>query len=185
MSCRNCHHRTRGAALLASLGANVTLTKLEAGSAAFGGPEAAAALAASLRSNATLRSLDIASTFRFVGLGPVLSALGGSAESPSVCALLSLNLTWATLDLPACQALGASLAAGARLEELNAENCSVTPEGAAAIADGLTAAAANGTARLRSLRLANNSIGREGTHIGSASLKPSLPASHHPVRAAN
>lgn len=101
----------RGTALLAALGANDTLTELSLSSslsdAILGGVEAAAALATSLRSNATLRTLAIhaASLGGPEGMCLVLGALGGSP-------LTALDISRQTLDLPACVALGESLARG-------------------------------------------------------------------------
>lgn len=119
------------------------------------------ALAASLRRNATLRALDFSrANLASEELHLVFSALGGCAENPSLCGLVSLTATRTPLDRLACEALGRSLARGAKLEVLIAEGCSIGPEGAAAIADGI--AGAGRASRLRSLNLDFNQIGLKG-----------------------
>lgn len=126
------------------------------------GDKAAAKLAASLRANGTLRSLDIHDIDYFgpEGMRLLLGALGGSEAQPSRCGLTKFSLPRSRLDLPACAALGESLAHGATVESLNLRRHSVGSEGAVAIAQGL--AAAGGASRLCSLDLSANAIGPEG-----------------------
>lgn len=163
----------RVTALFAALGANVHLTTLElTDGLCFGGRhEAAIALASSLHNNRTLRKLQInngscTSMCGAEGMRLVLAALGGSDERPSCCGLTSLTLGSLALDLPACAALGQSLARGTTLEELclATQSGRAVPDGPAAIFEGLAATVTGGRSRLRVLTISSYPILREGAN---------------------
>lgn len=155
--------------LIAALAQNNTLTELSLRDAEYGGQGGPAeTLAQALRANSTLRTLDIGHithTGTNAGFGGFAGGAGGgglrlvlgalarsSSAGPSLCGVTSLILSGNQLDLPACEALGGSLARGAALECLDLEGCSARREGAAAIAEGLIIAAREGTRPPRSTR---------------------------------
>lgn len=134
------------------------------------GRGAAAALAASLRRNAALRELNLfqASFAGEESMRLILAALGSSPHRPSLCAVTFVDLYGISLDVPACAALGGSLACGATIEWLRMPACAAGDEGASLIAEGIVAAGP--ASRMRELHLSDNKIGEKGAGrlVGSA-----------------
>jgi hypothetical protein len=142
------------------LGSNNTLTKLDLTSSHIT-IEAAAALASSLHSNATLRLLCLAgaSLGGAESLRLILGTLGSNRG------LTALDITEQMLDIPACAALGESLASGLRLEELDMACCHIGPKEAAVIADRLSRVTQTPACPLRLWNLVGNDLGAEGAAV--------------------